>query len=146
MPGDIGAAGQIWLEASLKAHDFVPAEFWHDDHKVMVNEMIPGSHAYVHETDGVIDGFVMLGSGTRANFMGALFVVPDAQGQGIGTQLLDHMKAMYESLKTSVYQQNSRTFAFYQSRGFRVTGESVCELTGCAEYQLEWTASAEKTG
>ena len=82
-----GVLGQIWLDASLLAHDFVPAEFWQADHKVMVTELLPGAHGYVHESEnGVINGFVVLASGEGPDFMGALFVEPSCQGTGIGTQ------------------------------------------------------------
>jgi len=138
VPADVEAVGRIWLAASLQAHDFVPAEFWRTEYKVMVSELLPGSHAYVHETDGTIDGFVALGSGERANFMEALFVSPSCQGQGIGTKLVNHAKAMRNPLRTSVYKKNVRSLGFYTSRGFRVVGESVCKHTGCEEHQLEW--------
>ena len=135
---DVEAVGQVWLAASLIAHDFVPAEFWHRDHKVMVSELLPGSHTYVHETDGVVDGFVLLGTGEHSSYMGALFVEPSKQGQGIGTQLLNHVKALRNPLQTSVYKQNLRSFDFYRSRDFEVVGESTCEETGCEEHVLEW--------
>lgn len=136
---DVGATAAIWLAASLIAHDFVPAEFWHADHQVMTSEILPGSHGYVHEMDGNIAGFVVLGSGRRENYMGALFVSPEHQGQGIGTGLLDQVKAIRNPLTTSVYKKNQRSFEFYRARGFRVIGETVCVHTGCQEYQLEWT-------
>lgn len=144
-PEDVEAVGQVWLAASLQAHDFVPASFWHADYQVMISDLLPGSHSYVHETDGVIDGFVLLGSGERSNFMGALFVKPDRQGRGIGTRLLDHVKGIRDPLLTSVYQKNLRSFEFYKSRGFRVVGESVCAETGCAEYQLEWSEESHQS-
>ena len=55
---DVDDVGQVWLAASRIAHDFVSAEFWHADHKVMTSELLPDSHGYVHETEGEIDGFV----------------------------------------------------------------------------------------
>lgn len=140
---DVGDVGQIWLAASLLAHDFVSAEFWHADHSVMTSEILPGSHGYVHETDGNIDGFVVLGAGTRSNYMGALFVSPQHQGQGIGTRLLDHVKSICNPLTTSVYKQNQRSFEFYVARGFQVVGESVCPHTNCEEHQLEWRKNAD---
>ena len=104
----------------------------------MTTELLPDAHGYVHETGGKIDGFVVLASGDRSNYMGALFVSPNRQGRGIGTQLVDHVKAIRNPLTTSVYKQNHRAFEFYKARGFRVVGESVCEHTGCEEHQLEW--------
>jgi putative acetyltransferase len=141
IPDDVEAVGQVWLAASLKAHDFVPEEFWHADHKVMVSKILPVSHGYVHETNGEIDGFVVLGSGEKSNFMEALFVRPQDQGQGIGTQLLNHVKAMRNPLKTNVYKKNQRSFEFYKSRGFRVVGETICKHTGCEGHELEWNRS-----
>lgn len=140
---DVEAVGQIWLAASLEAHDFVPAEFWHADHRVMTAELLPGCHGYVHETDGEIDGFVVLGSGERRNYMGALFVSPHRQSRGIGTRLLDHVKAIRNPLETSAYKQNRRALRFYRARGFRVTGETTCEHTGCEEYTLRWDRGPE---
>lgn len=137
---DVKAVGQIWLAASLEAHDFVPAEFWRADHKVMTTELLPGCHGYVDETDGQIDGFAVLGKGERSHFLGALFVSSPRQSRGVGTRLLDYVKALRDPLDTSVYKQNRRAVDFYLSRGFRVTGESVCRHTGCEEYTLRWTA------
>ncbi len=142
---DVDAVGQVWLEASLVAHDFVPAAFWHADHKVMVSEILPVSHGYVFEAAGRIAGFVVLGSGERSSVMGALFVSPSCQGQGIGTQLLDHVRAMRNPLKTSVYKKNLRALKFYTSRGFRVVGESLCSETGCEEHTLEWRQSTNQS-
>ncbi|QDV16222.1 putative N-acetyltransferase YjaB [Gimesia panareensis] len=141
---DITEVGQIWLEASLIAHDFVSADFWQADHEVMVSELLPGANGYVHETEGTIDGFVLVAPQQRSNYMGALFVSPQRQGRGIGTQLLDHIKALRGSLTTSVYKQNQRTVEFYKSRDFQVVGESVCEHTGCEEYELEWTGNPDQ--
>lgn len=135
---DVDVVGRIWLAASLQAHDFVPAEFWHADHKVMTSELLPGAHGYVHETAGEIDGFVVLGSRKRSNVMGALFVSPERQGRGIGTRLVDHVKTIRNPLATTVYRQNRRAFRFYKARGFRIVGEVVCEHTGCDEYEMEW--------
>ena len=114
-PSDVETVGRIWLEASLQVHNFVPAKFWYNDHEVMTTEMIPGSHSYVHETDGVIDGFVMMAIGERANYMGALFVTLVSQGQGISMKLLDHVKTLYDPVQTSVPVRSNGLVAFGSS-------------------------------
>jgi putative acetyltransferase len=136
---DVETVGRIWLDASLQAHDFVPASFWRADHEVMTAEILPEAHGYVHESDGEIDGFVVLGSGPRSHVMGALFVRPDRQSRGVGTRLLEHVKTLRDPLDTSVYKQNTRALGFYRSRGFRITGVAVCEHTGCEEHRLRWS-------
>ena len=56
--GDVARVGSIWLEASLQAHDFVPASFWLSDHKVMVEEILPEASGFVYITRGTIEGFI----------------------------------------------------------------------------------------
>ena len=53
---DVPVAGRIWLEASLIAHDFVPAEFWHADHEVMTSEILPGSCKGSNNREEATDG------------------------------------------------------------------------------------------
>ena len=58
VPADIEAVGQIWLAASIKAHDFVPEEFWRSDLRTMTSEILPHprTEAYVFETGEQIEG------------------------------------------------------------------------------------------
>ena len=135
LPADIDEVGRIWLDASIQAHDFVPEEFWRSDLKTMTTDILPDprTEGYVYETDS-IEGFATLGG----TFVGCLFVRPDRQGLGIGAALLKHVKQLYSELDLTVYQQNVRATRFYQREGFRITGESTCPHTGCAEYKMEW--------
>ena len=136
MPDDIEAVGLVWLTSSLVAHDFVPEEFWRADLKAMVTELLPypNTKGYVHEEAGSIDGFISLGG----DEVGCLFVMPDRQGRGIGSALLDHVKQQHAKLSLHVYEKNALARHFYESREFRITGESVCEFTGCDEYSMKW--------
>jgi putative acetyltransferase len=85
---DVELVGGIWLRASLRSHDFVPAAFWRADHAVMVKEILPRATGFVHVTGSVIDGFIT----ARDGQVDCLFVDPECQGQGIGRLLLDHAK------------------------------------------------------
>ncbi len=102
---DIEAVGQIWLTASIKAHDFVPAEFWRSQLKTITDEILPdhGTEVYVHEETKVVDGFASL-HGKR---IGGLFVIPEKQRQGIGAALLNHVKQLQAELELSVYKRGS---------------------------------------
>lgn len=47
---DLGAVMQIWLQANLDAHAFIPASFW-EAHFEMVRDMLPQAELYVHENE-----------------------------------------------------------------------------------------------
>lgn len=132
---DIERVGAIWLAASLEAHDFVPAEFWRTDHGVMVREILPRAHGYVHLTGDVIDGFVTVGNGN----IWCLFVDPPSQRCGIGQALLDRAKRTGGTLQLTVYEQNPGARRFYERHGFRACGVSTCPHTGRPEIRMEWT-------
>ena len=89
LPGDIQQVGEVWLAASIQAHDFVAEEFWRADLQTMTTEILPHprTEAYVFESAGRIDGFVSLGG----SHVGCLFVRPDRQNQGIGAALLGQL-------------------------------------------------------
>ena len=138
-PHDIGRVGEVWLEASIKAHDFVPADFWRSNHKIMTEDLLPKAECYVHLTGERINGF----STIAGDFVHCLFVEPRSQRRGIGTALLSHLKDSHQTLCVHVYQQNRDATRFYRSHGFRITGEATCPHTGCAEFKMEWTEEPE---
>lgn len=131
---DIEVVLDIWLKTSTKAHDFVAADFWASQVDNMRNIYIPASETYVYEIDSQIVAFCSLYEHTLA----AIFVAPEFQGRGIGTQLLNHAKDQRTSLILSVYKQNKPSFNFYQSQGFVVVIEQVDEHTGEQEYMMKF--------
>ena len=137
-PDDIDTVGGIWLEASIRAHHFVPEAFWRSDHETMTTEILPHprTQGWVHlnEASDEIDGFVTLGGDTIA----CLFIRPDRQRRGVGSALLDHVKGLYPALELNVYVENVDATRFYEAQGFRVIGESTCKYTGCAELRMAW--------
>ena len=138
---DIEAVGQIWLAASIKAHNFVPADFWRSKLETMTTEILPhpDTEGYVYEDAGVIDGFVSL----CGNSVGGLFVAPERQRSGIGSALLDYIKERHSLLTLNVYRKNVMAARFYETQGFEIVGESTCQHTGCGELQLKWERSPE---
>ncbi len=136
---DVGRVGEVWLEASIKAHDFVPADFWRSNHKIMTEELLPQAECYVHLTGERIDGF----SAIAGDFVHGLFVEPESQRRGIGAALLSHLKESHQTLRLHVYQQNPDATRFYISHGFRITGETTCPHTECTEFDMEWTEEPE---
>lgn len=110
----------IWLEASIAGHDFVAAAYWEGKVKDMRSVYLPASTTFVFEnSDGNLVGFLSLVD----NYIAALFVNPQTQGRGVGTQLMDYVKSRYASLALSVYSKNEKSIDFYHKQGFVIVGE-----------------------
>ncbi|GKT29098.1 N-acetyltransferase, partial [Aduncisulcus paluster] len=88
LPEEYCFLSNLWLEASVKAHDFVPAKFWKSNVDAMRNEYLPAAETLVIEKDSEIAGFISLIGETVA----ALFISVDKQGAGLGSQLLQYAK------------------------------------------------------
>ncbi|HBN6206200.1 TPA: N-acetyltransferase [Vibrio parahaemolyticus] len=131
-PHDLDSVLEIWLEASVKAHDFISAEFWESQVENMRNIYIPASEVYVFEVDSKVVGFYAL----YENNLAAIFVSPAFQGKGIGKQLLSHAKAQRAVLGLSVYKENQASYQFYLSQGFAVVSEQLDEHTGHPEFTM----------
>ena len=126
----------IWLQASIKTHDFVAKEFWESKVAEMRDIYLPASVSYVHEREGVIQGFVSLHGDTLA----AIFVAPGAQGAGIGRQLMAKSKEVRQGLTLTVYRENHRSIAFYEKCGFDTVREQVDAHTGHLELVMAFTS------
>ena len=133
---DLDAVMQIWLQANLDAHAFIPASFW-EAHFEMVRDLLPQAELYVHEDAGTrqIDGFI----GLTENHIEGIFVVKSARSKGIGKALLDYAKSRKPRLDLSVYQKNERALAFYRREQFVVQSEGIDGDTNEAEIQMLWT-------
>ncbi len=130
---DIEHILDIWLSASIKAHDFVGPAFWKSKVSEMRTVYIPASETVVFEVDGQIAGFYCLYGSTLA----AIFVSPNLQGQGIGSALMDDAKSRRSCLQLSVYSQNTPSINFYKQHGFISLGEQIDEHTGHPEFIME---------
>ncbi|MBN7795898.1 N-acetyltransferase [Parahaliea mediterranea] len=134
---DIDAVLDIWLDASIQAHDFVEPGVWESQLESMRDIYLPASENHVYDQNPGIAGFYALHGDTLA----AIFVAPTLQGRGIGKQLLAHAKQQRTSLTLSVYQANDPSYRFYLSQGFRVTSEQADTHTGHPEYTMTWTGA-----
>lgn len=136
---DLDAVMQIWLQANLDAHVFIPASFWRG-HFEIVRDMLPQAELYVHENEATrqIDGFI----GLTENHIEGIFVVKSARSKGIGKALLEYVKSRKPRLTLGVYQKNQRALAFYRREQFVVQSEGIDGDTNEAEIQMLWTRQA----
>lgn len=138
---DLDAVMQIWLQANLDAHAFIPASFW-EAHFEMVRDMLPQAELYVHENEATrqIDGFI----GLTENHIEGIFVAESARSKGVGKSLLEYAKSCKPYLTLSVYQKNERALAFYRREKFVVQSEGIDGDTNEAEIQMLWTRQAQR--
>ena len=136
---DLDAVMQIWLQANLDAHAFIPASFWEANFE-MVRDLLSQAELYVHENEDTrqIDGFI----GLTENHIEGIFVAKSARYKGIGRVLLEYAKSRKPRLMLSVYQKNERALAFYQREQFTVQSEGIDEDTNEAELQMLWSRQA----
>ncbi|WP_032121008.1 N-acetyltransferase [Clostridium amazonitimonense] len=126
----------IWLKTNITAHNFIPEEYWIKNYDAVKDEYMPISTTFVYKEDGMIKAFISI---IENSFIGALFVLEDYQGQGIGKKLLDHCKSLYSNLELGVYEKNTAAVNFYKHCGFIVKKEQLNEDSGITEYIMAWT-------
>ncbi|WP_370641389.1 GNAT family acetyltransferase [Eubacterium sp. MSJ-33] len=56
---DINKVAHIWLDTNIKAHNFIPAEYWKGNFK-SVKEALSLAEVYVYKCDTEIQGFIGL--------------------------------------------------------------------------------------
>ena len=133
---DINRAADIWLKTNLKAHFFIPEQYWISNYE-FVKEMLPQAEVYVYEDDKMIQGFV----GLSNEYIEGIFVSDEMQSRGIGKILLDYIKDKKDRLQLKVYQKNVRAMSFYQREGFTIQSEEMDEFTREKEYVMNWESS-----
>lgn len=130
---DIDKVADIWLDTNIKAHSFIPAEYWESNFE-LVKEMMLQAEVYVYEVDHEIQGFI----GMTDEYINGIFVCGEMQSQGIGKFLLDYAKSKKKKLLLNVYQKNARAISFYQKEGFDIQCSDLDEATGEKEYVMVW--------
>ena len=130
---DINQVSHIWLNTNLKAHFFIPEQYWISNYE-FVKELLPQAEVYVYETDKGIQGFL----GLNGEYIEGIFVSEEAQSRGIGKCLLDCAKDRKPALRLNAYQKNVRAIRFYQREGFQILRRGLDAATGEPDYEMLW--------
>lgn len=133
---DINRVADIWLKTNLKAHFFIPEQYWISNYE-FVKEMLLQAEVYVYDDDKMIQGFI----GINDEYIEGIFVSDEMQSRGIGKILLDYIKDKKDRLQLKVYQKNVRAMSFYQREGFTIQSEEMDEFTREKEYVMNWESS-----
>jgi GNAT superfamily N-acetyltransferase len=74
---------------------------------------------------GAFDRDIMTGMiAFHDDWIEQLYVLPEAQGRGVGTELLDVAKRAFERLQLWTFQRNARARRFYEARGFALAEQT----------------------
>jgi GNAT superfamily N-acetyltransferase len=77
------------------------------------------------EVWGAFDGAAMIGMvAFREDWIDQLYVLPKAQGRGVGTELLQVAQRFFDRLHLWTFQRNLRARRFYEARGFVLVQET----------------------
>lgn len=130
---DIHRVAEIWLHTNIKAHYFIPAQYWKEKAEI-VKDMMLQAEVCLYEDEQNIQGFI----GVQGEYIAGIFVAPEMQSHGIGTRLLQYIKERKPALVLKVYQKNSRALSFYQREGFAIQCAETDTSTGEKEYVMKW--------
>ena len=131
---DIDKIMGIWLESTIYAHKFISKEYWNENYNIVKDVYIPMSKTFIYEDNDDIRGFISI---INNDFIGALFVEKNHQGQGIGKNLIDYAKNLYDNLSLAVYKENEKALEFYKKMEFKIISENINEDTNCVEYIMK---------
>lgn len=133
---DIDGVMRIWKNENIKAHNFIPKEYWEINHDY-VREVLPKAEVYVYVIEENIIGFI----GLEKDYIEGIFVDINNQCNGVGTSLLNKVKEHRDSLSLSVYKKNLNAVNFYKKNGFVITNETIDIATHEIEYIMTWKSS-----
>jgi GNAT superfamily N-acetyltransferase len=99
--------------------------------------IVRDNEVWVAEQEGGVVGF----AGLEVGWLNHLYVDPSRQGHGIGTDLLDHAKALQpRGLQLWVFQRNAGARRLYERNGFHLV--DLTDGAGNAEQEpdarYEW--------
>ena len=112
-PTDAGATGAI-LTAFNEDTPWMPKLHSGAETISFTGHLIERGWVDVAEAEGQVTGFLA----REGEAIHALYIAPDAQGQGIGTALLQRAQAASPRLSLWTFQANTGAQRFYKRHGF----------------------------
>ncbi len=135
---DIEDVIRVWRCASRIAHPFLTREFMSVEEERIRNVYMPTVQSHVCEDHGQIVGFIAM----MGNEIGALFVLPEQHGRGVGSALVDTVRALHETLEVEVFEANTIGRSFYEKYGFELIDRHIHDETGQPSMRLRYRASS----
>ncbi len=111
---DINKVADIWLNTNIKAHYFIPAQYWKSNFE-LVKELLLQATVYIYEDHQEIQGFI----GLNDEYIEGIFVSYELQSHGIGKTLLNYAKDRSNKLLLNVYQKTRRQSLFIKEKDLK---------------------------
>ena len=112
---DAAAIAVVHRRAMRESLSFLPDLHTAEEDLWFFSErFLPANTVWVAEIGGRVVGYL----GFDADWINHLYLLPDAQGQGIGPQLLAKALEDGRMRRLWTFQRNTRARRFYETRGF----------------------------
>ncbi|MBR0829457.1 GNAT family N-acetyltransferase [Bradyrhizobium manausense] len=118
---DMGAAAQVHRIAFDHAMPWLIGLHTPDEDRWFYRERVFATcRVWGHFDDGVLSGIIAF----RDGWIDQLYVLPAAQGCGVGTELLNVAKRACQRLELWTFQRNVRARRFYEANGFALVEQT----------------------
>ncbi|MEG0328208.1 MAG: N-acetyltransferase [Erysipelothrix sp.] len=131
---EIDEVMDLWINTNFEVHDYVDSSYWRENYDSF-KEMLENANIYVSVDNNRINGFAGVLGG---HYLSGIFVDSISRNNGVGKELMNHLKERYDELTLNVYQQNKKAIKFYEREGFVVIDEDVEEETNIPEFTMAW--------
>jgi ribosomal protein S18 acetylase RimI-like enzyme len=136
-PQDVDEIAETFSR-SLGMLTFLPPLHTEEEHRRFITETVPVDHEiWVAEEDGRVVGLAAVGETT----LGHIYVHPDYQRRGLGSQLLEQVKALQpEGFTLWTFPDNEVACRFYERHGLTVSarGDGSGNEEGLPDVQYAW--------
>ena len=118
---DMDAAAQVHRIAFDRAMPWLTGLHTSDEDRWFYREHVFATcRVWGHFDKEILDGIIAF----RAGWVEQLYVLPAAQGRGIGASLLDIAKRDCDQLELWTFQRNLTARRFYEAHGFTLAEQS----------------------
>lgn len=125
----------LWLRTTTHSNSFVEQNFWEKYYDYVKEKYINEKDSFVYMDGDKIIGFTCVSTDNKIE---GLFVDPDYQNRGIGTEIIDFLKSEYSILHIEVYARNRKALAFSTRLGFIIDGAIRHEHNNEVMYTMLW--------
>ena len=125
----------LWLKTTTHSNSFVEQNFWEKYYDSVKEKYIDEKDTFVYMQGGKIIAFACV---STDNMIEGVFVSPEYQNKGIGTEMINFLKSEYPILHIKVYARNRKALAFATRLGFIIDGAIRHEHNNEVMYTMLW--------